>query len=95
MTSVSFQSPSDLQVFLDGAIKTFVMQSPLNRLAEIDGSPIWDEPLVGFASGDDPLFVTYKSVVGDFHLMPRQALGNNALAVSVVSWILPTVKATR
>ena len=95
MTPAPVLSPSDLQAFLVMTIKTFVAQSPLNHLAEIDGSPIWDEPLVGFASGDDPLFVIYKTVVGDFHLLPRQVLGDSAVSASIVSWILPTAKATR
>lgn len=94
---------NDLQAALVQTIKGFVATSPLNRLAQIDGTPMWDEPLVGFADGEDPLFALYKGVVGDFHLTPRQALaahagadaGAAAAPVTVVSWILPTTEATR
>ncbi len=82
-------------------IKSYVATSPLNRLTHIDGAPMWDEPLVGFADGDDPLFQLYKTVVGTDHLTPRQALaashstGEPPAHVSVVSWILPTAEQTR
>ena len=66
---------TDTQSMLVAAIKTFVAESPLNRLKDIDGSPMWEEPLVGFADGDDPLYTLYKTVVGDFHLTPRAVLG--------------------
>jgi epoxyqueuosine reductase len=92
---------TDLQSDLLHAIHTFVQDSPLNRLKDIDGSPIWEAPLVGFADGDDPLFTQYKAVVGETHLTPREALhAANPLAVeipavSVVSWILPAARQTR
>ncbi len=54
-----------LQATLTSAIRAFVAQSPLNRFRDIDGSPIWDEPLVAFAEGDDELFERYKTVVHD------------------------------
>jgi len=95
MTPAPLPTPVALQSFLTSVIKTFVVESPLNRLENIDGSPMWDEPLVGFASGDDALFTTYKTVVGDFHLMPRAVVGDETAPVSIVSWILPTAKATR
>jgi NAD-dependent dihydropyrimidine dehydrogenase PreA subunit len=83
------------------SIKTYVAASPLNRLTKIDNAPMWDAPLVGFADGDDPLFTTYKTVVGDFHLTPRQAMATHERAgaeparIGVVSWILPTTETTR
>ena len=93
---------TDTQSMLVTAIKTFVAESPLNRLKDIDGSPMWEEPLVGFADGDDPLYALYKTVVGDFHLMPRAVLaahprsaGAQMAHVAVVSWILPAAAETR
>jgi epoxyqueuosine reductase len=86
-----------LQGMLHSTIKSYVAGSPLNRLKDIDGSPIFEEPLIGFADGDDPLFTLYKQVVGPFHLTPREALGRLevAPAVGVVSWVLPVARATR
>jgi epoxyqueuosine reductase QueG len=74
------------------AILDFCTESPLNRLAEIDSSPIFDAPLVGFASADDPLFTQYQDIIGPFHLTPEQALPG---ALSVVSWVLPVARDTR
>lgn len=85
-----------LQAELCAAIKSYVATSPLNALRDIDSSPIWDEPLVGFADGDDELFTLYKSVVAPEHMTPREALAIPALPhLGVVSWILPVAAETR
>ena len=90
---------TELQDLLVAAIKTFVVESPLNRLKDIDGSPMWQEPLVAFADGDDPLFALYKTVVGPFHLSPREAMSivrsDSVPHVSIVSWILPAAEETK
>ena len=88
---------NDLQTRLAHTIKTYVAESPLARLRDIDGAAMWDEPLVGFADGDDPLFTLFKTVVGEFHLTPRSALrvADMQIPVSVVSWVLPIAAQTR
>lgn len=97
------QNPSR---FLEKAIKEYVTGSPDNRFKAFNGDPIYDEPLVGFADGDDPIFQDYKTIIGDFHLTPREALemylrgkGNEDKKqpphVSVISWILPITYETR
>ncbi len=50
----------------------------------------FDEPLVGFSSANDPLFSDYKTIIGQFHLLPCELLSG---AVSIVSWILPISRA--
>jgi len=95
----------DLPTRLKAAIQQEVRVSPLNRLMDIDGSPIWEEPLVGFADGDDPLFDLYKRVVGETHLTPREALAAGWAQpteefappdrISVICWVLPTARPTR
>jgi epoxyqueuosine reductase len=95
---------NELQSELVEAITAYVSTSPLNRLRDIDGSSIWEEPLVGFADGDDPLFELYRSVVAPEHLTPREVLAGLAPGggelrafpqVSVVSWILPAAAETK
>jgi epoxyqueuosine reductase QueG len=97
---------SELQQSLVHAIKTYVAESPLNALTHIDGSPIFEEPLVGFADGDDSLFREYKTIIGEFHFTPREILAldlqnkNSAEPtdfprVSVISWVLPTANKTK
>ena len=92
--------------FLEETIRHYVSTSPMNRLRAFGGTPIFDEPLVGFADGDDPIFTQYKTIIGDFHLTPREALtrhltGNTGVnsrelpAVSVISWVLPVARKTR
>lgn len=69
---------------LRGEIVRFMGDGHGNRLP--DGGPIFDEPLLGVASADDPLFVKYKSIIGEFHLTPREVLPE---AASVIVWVLP------
>lgn len=97
------RSPS---LFLEEAIKGFVATSPGNRLQAFNGDRIFDEPLVGFADGDDALFQDYKTIIGDFHLTPREVLATHLRdegtgdekprrSVSVISWVLPVSQGTR
>ncbi|MFC1845991.1 hypothetical protein ACFLYM_01070 [Chloroflexota bacterium] len=66
-------NPSD---FIKKLIAQHVATSPENRLPAFDYDPIYDEPLTGFADGDDPVFKQFKSdsIIGDFHCTPREAL---------------------
>jgi len=93
-------------LFLENKIKQYVANSPNNRLTAFPGERIWDEPLVGFADGDDSIFQEYKEIIGDFHLTPREALEKHHQLrgkvnyrqpnnVSVISWILPSTHQTR
>ena len=81
-------------------IKSMVRVSLENSLFLIDDSPIFDEPLVGFADGDDPLFSDFKRIIGPWHLTPREVLEktlesfSSSMAheiehISVVCWALP------
>ena len=92
--------------FLKESARDYVSSSPGNRLRAFGGTPIFDEPLVGFADGDDPIFTEYKTIIGDFHLTPREALTGHLTetlgmdrpelpTVSVVSWVLPIARETR
>ena len=94
--------------FIENAIKDYVRTSPLNHLTAFDNAPIVDEPIVAFADGDDPIFQEYKTVIGDFHLTPRELLEKYIAAkrwrfsakgsidgIGVVSWALPLTHETR
>ena len=84
--------------FIEEEIKEFTLTSPLNRLPFIKDYVIWDEPLVKFADGDDPIFAEYKTIIAPTHLTPREALAkayskspkDMPAHLSVISWILPT-----
>ena len=92
---------------LEQLIKNFIHESELNRRTQLDQGVYWEEPLVGFASGMDPLFFEYKNIIGSFHLTPREIIsaalkerGRSLLfteieQISVISWILPAAEDTR
>ena len=79
-------------------VARFVRENPLNRFP--DSAEIYfDEPLVGFAAADDPLFRDYKTIIGDFHRTPHEvmasAFGDTVRAGTVISWILPITQKIR
>jgi epoxyqueuosine reductase len=96
---------ADAAAFLETVIKEYVATNPANRLESFEGGCIFDEPLVGFADGDDAIFQDYKEIIGDFHLTPREALEKHLesvgssqehpSAVSVISFVLPVTYETR
>ena len=89
--------------FVKQKIKELVRTSPDNRLSFLNDYVIWDEPLVSFADGDDPIFTEYKTIIAPEHLTPRETLAkaydkslkDMPARLSVISWILPAVEETR
>ena len=59
---------------LEQLIKNFIKENEQNRRTQLGQGVYWDEPLVGFASGIDPLFFEYKTIIGSFHLTPREII---------------------
>ncbi len=101
---VNIPSPAELARFTGEIITRYTVENPANSLKDIDGSRIFDEPLVGFADGDDPLFGEYKTIISEAHLAPRQVMemhlqekGISAVParVTVISFIMPSVQETR
>jgi epoxyqueuosine reductase len=92
---------------LEQLIKNFINESEQNRRTQLDHGVYWDEPLVGFASGTDPLFFEYKTIIGSFHLTPREIISaalkerrrgllfTEIEQISVISWVLPALEDTR
>jgi epoxyqueuosine reductase len=84
-------------------IRKFVREDAANRL-ELDGLPIYDEPLVGFAAGNDPLFKELKAVIGNFHLTPFEVMQQTGTlksvktppeeSIGVIAFVLPVYKET-
>jgi epoxyqueuosine reductase QueG len=46
----------------------------------------WEEPLISFASADDPLFLKLKSVISETHSLPTELLKD---AETVISYFIP------
>ena len=83
--------------------RAVVANSPSNRLAHIDGRPVFDTPMVGVADGDDPLFTRYKDIIGSHHLTPREVLSSLVpryaqgapVTIRVLCWVLPISARTK
>ena len=79
-------------------IRRFVREDGGNRFPGSEG-PFFEEPLVGIAAADDPLFGEYKSVIGEFHLTPAEIAqsepGSTWVPASVICWVLPIAEAPR
>ena len=92
---------------LEQLVKNFILENDQNRRTQLDLGTYLEEPLVGFASGMDPLFFEYKTIIGSFHLTPREIIsaalkekGRGLLfseieQISVISWVLPISEDTR
>jgi epoxyqueuosine reductase QueG len=83
-------------------IKNFIAENPGNRDSRLNGDPYFEDSLVGFADARDPLFETYKDIIGDFHLTPIEVLDRFFPehegwweGASVISWILPIAGSVR
>jgi epoxyqueuosine reductase QueG len=83
-------------------IRDFLAASPRNTLGDQTGEPAWEEALVGFAAGADPIWQQYKEYVGPFHWTPWEVFNQHtpgepagAGELTVISWILPQRKAVR
>lgn len=81
--------------FIRRVVVRFTRNSAANR-RKVDGGKYWETPLIGFTSGNDPLFSQYKKIIGKFHLTPREVFEltfgkkRQPETLSVISWVLPT-----
>ncbi len=89
-------------VWITSVIEDFIAHSPENNLQNQTGEKAFENPLVGFAGGDDPLFDDYKTHVGPFHWTPLEIFRITfaetlieAEELTVISWILPQTSRTR
>ncbi len=77
-------------------IRDFMDTSPLNTIEDGTEDPAWDDALVGFASGADPIWQQYKEYIGPFHWTPWEVFHQHcpdrpsaAGDLTVISWVLP------
>jgi epoxyqueuosine reductase len=93
---------ADVRESLTEIVSQFVKNSDENSLKMEPDEKAFDEVLVGFSSGADPIFEAYKDLVGVFHWTPLEifSLTFPGIPVSpddlaVVSWVLPHRKPTK
>lgn len=96
------KSPTEMASWIENVILDFIDNSPENTLQGSFQEKAFENPLIGFASGDDPLYESYKEVVGPFHWTPMEiftetfpGVSTGAADLSVISWILPQTRATK
>jgi epoxyqueuosine reductase len=77
-------------------IKDYVNTAPTNSIKDEGNLRIWDEPLVGFSMGSDPIYQFYKDSIASFHWTPLEAFNiaypNIAVKpeeLAVISFVLP------
>jgi epoxyqueuosine reductase QueG len=101
---IAAQDPQtdDPAAWINSLIRDFAATSPNNSLRNGTGEKAWDEPLVGFSRGDDPLYQLYKDRVGPFHWTPMEIfrltfpeVSVKADELAVISWILPHTEAIK
>ena len=86
---------------IEELVKQTVRDSSFNHLNFLDGSPVADEPLVGFADAYDPVIRQFKTAVGPQHLTPLEAWsvaypeGKPPARLSVIGFVLPLSEAVR
>lgn len=96
-------SPMDITPqTIEKTIRDYIDASPENTLKNGANEKAFSTPLVGFASGADPIFTDYKTHVSHFHWTPAEAF---ALAypdlhvppdnLTVIAYILPQTRATK
>jgi len=83
---------------LKDELSLLLREDPGNR--DEDGDFYFQDPLMGFASADDPLFGDYKKVIGDFYPTPgewfEKSFGKGSWAGgTVINWILPITREIR
>ena len=88
--------------WIKSIMKDFLYQSPENTLQDKDNEKAFEDCLLGFSKGDDPIYDKYKEVVGPFHWTPLEIFTKafpeskvNAEEITVISWVLPHREATK
>jgi epoxyqueuosine reductase QueG len=80
-----------METQIKAEIERFVTGHPGNRLPGSD-IPYLERPLVGCSSAADPIYTEYKTIIGEFHLLPAELLPE---AATVVTWVLPISRPVR
>jgi epoxyqueuosine reductase len=91
--------PEDLHTnpasFLERSIKEFCRDLPANSLKNQANERAYEEPLVGFSSGGDPLYEEIATDIGSPSLTPVEIFCQAAPEdLTIISWILPQTGAT-
>jgi len=105
--SRQLEAKEDLQSnpaqFIREALVQWARSDPSNKLSFLNDYHMYDDPMVEFADGDDPIFDEYKGIIGSAHLTPREAIAqaynkrpeDMPERLSVICYIWPVAEETR
>jgi len=81
--------------WIQGVVRDFVTHSPENTLKNQAKDRAFEEVIVGFSRGDDPLYESYKEVVAPFHWTPLEIFRRTFPGVeiepgdlTVIAWVV-------
>ncbi len=101
MNKTKISSNVDIETWIVDQIHEFV-ESAENTLQNKAQERAWDQPLVGFSQGDDPLFTACKKHVGSYHWTPWEIFNLTFPNVevepgdlTVICWVLPQTSKTK
>jgi len=82
-----------MENLIKNTIKKYVLESKTNWFEEIKDH-YFDEPIIQFASAEDPIFQEYKKIIGEHHFTPKEvfefSFGEGSYrGGTVVSVVLP------
>lgn len=87
---------------IESTIREYILNAPENTMTLASGEPAWEECLIGFASGADPVFDSFKTHVGEYHYTPDEIFNKEFPDISVrpeeltvISWALLQRDVTR
>jgi epoxyqueuosine reductase len=92
----------DPKFWIEAFIKSFTNECPENSLKNEENDRAWEDPLIGFSSGDDPVYQEFKKHIGSFHWTPLEiftktfpGLKVTPDQLTVISWALPHTNAIK
>lgn len=87
---------------LENEIKQYCRTADENSMDRKSGERLWDEPMVGYAGGGDPIFGQFKKDIGSFYWTPLDIFKKtfpkvnvSSEDITVISWILPQTEQTK
>jgi epoxyqueuosine reductase len=93
---------SDSASWMTSIIRDFIHSSPANRLWNDTPEKFWEDPLVGFSAGNDPIYDKFKEHIGPFYWTPLEIFRHtfkdvdvSSDGLTVISWILPQTEVTK
>jgi len=88
--------------WIERVIREFWSQSSENTLGGETDEKAWEEPVVGYSNGEDPLYGRFKDEIGPFFWTPLEAFRlafpeeeAEGEELTVISWVFPQTEATR